>query len=170
MNPNDHAQDLANLDPANHELANRDLLNDESIPTGEYAFPGPLREALVAAIVSGEKTSTSSLLLEYELDDEEPDEPGAKERVLNSQGEVVCVTEDCAVAVIPFGAIPLEHAIAEGEGFRTVAEWQAAHREFWESKEFRDSLTEAGYPNAQDFTVTDDTLVVCTTFRVIAAR
>ena len=31
----------------------------------ELAFPGPLRDALVAAILRGDKTSTSALAVQY---------------------------------------------------------------------------------------------------------
>jgi uncharacterized protein YhfF len=39
----------------------------DELPVMEFAFPGPLRDQLVAAILSGAKTTTSALLL--------PDEP-----------------------------------------------------------------------------------------------
>lgn len=35
------------------------------LPKAEFAFPGPLRDQLVAAILSGEKTSTTGLMAEY---------------------------------------------------------------------------------------------------------
>jgi len=40
---------------------------DDELPVIEFAFPGPLRDRLVAAIESGTKTSTSSLLREYDV-------------------------------------------------------------------------------------------------------
>lgn len=40
------------------------------MPVAEFAFPGPLRDQLVAAILSGTKTTTSALLAGYG-----PDEP-----------------------------------------------------------------------------------------------
>jgi hypothetical protein len=33
------------------------------LPTVEFAFPGPLRDRLVAAILDGTKTSTTGLLI-----------------------------------------------------------------------------------------------------------
>src|SRR5215469_6335161 len=41
-------------------------VNLDDLPRAEFAFPGPLRDKLVAAILSGVKTSTSGLVLEYE--------------------------------------------------------------------------------------------------------
>ncbi len=40
------------------------------LPTAEFAFPGRLRDRLVAAILDGSKTSTTGLAVEYELEDE----------------------------------------------------------------------------------------------------
>ncbi len=39
---------------------------------GEDAFPGPLRDQLVAAIIGGSKTSTSSLVQDYLANGETP--------------------------------------------------------------------------------------------------
>jgi integrase len=38
----------------------------EDLPVAEVAFPGPLRDQLVAAIVAGTKTTTSGLVADYE--------------------------------------------------------------------------------------------------------
>ena len=35
----------------------------EDLPLAEFAFPGPLRDQLVAAILSGAKTTTTGLVL-----------------------------------------------------------------------------------------------------------
>jgi uncharacterized protein YhfF len=45
-------------------------MNLDDLPRVEFAFPGPLRDQLVAAILSGAKTSTSALVLGYERDNE----------------------------------------------------------------------------------------------------
>jgi uncharacterized protein YhfF len=39
----------------------------EDLPVVEFAFPGPLRDQLVAAILAGDKTTTSGLIADYEL-------------------------------------------------------------------------------------------------------
>lgn len=46
------------------------------LPRCEFAFPGPLRDLLVAAVLSGAKTSTTGLLQDYELDGEPLPEVG----------------------------------------------------------------------------------------------
>lgn len=36
------------------------------LPKAEFAFPGPLRDRLVAAVLDGSKTATTGLVAEYE--------------------------------------------------------------------------------------------------------
>jgi hypothetical protein len=49
------------------------------LPIAEFAFPGPLRDQLVAAILAGEKTTTTGLVAEYEREGEPlPNRPVAR--------------------------------------------------------------------------------------------
>ncbi|MGJ5591637.1 uroporphyrinogen-III synthase [Micrococcus lylae] len=98
---------------------------------GEYAEPGPLRDALVAAILAGEKTATSALLRDYEAAQEPLPRAGTRERVLDSAGQVAAVVEVTGVTVVPLGRVPHWHVVAEGESHRDVRAWRAAHEEFW---------------------------------------
>jgi uncharacterized protein YhfF len=50
---------------------------------GEFAFPGELRDRLVAAILAGTKTTTSCLHLELEVDGEELPTVGSRELVID---------------------------------------------------------------------------------------
>src|SRR5439155_16515640 len=52
----------------------------------EFAFPGPLRDGLVAAILRGDKTATAGLAAEYEEDGEPVPEPGELQVVVDSEG------------------------------------------------------------------------------------
>ena len=130
---------------------------------GEFAFPGPLRDQLVAAILSGAKTSTSGLLIDYERDREPLPSPGDREVVIDSAGQPVALIELVAVRVVRLADVDLAHAVAEGEGFATVAEWRAGHESFWHSAELR---AELGDPT---FTVDDDTMIVALEFRLLPA-
>jgi len=42
-----------------------------ALPKAEFAFPGPLRDQLVAAILTRAKTSTTGLAVDYEHEDED---------------------------------------------------------------------------------------------------
>jgi hypothetical protein len=46
------------------------------LPVAEFTFPGPLRDQLVAAILAGEKTTTTGLVAEYERENEPLPVPG----------------------------------------------------------------------------------------------
>lgn len=131
------------------------------MPVVEFAFPGPLRDQLVAAILAGTKTTTSSLVASYEHDGEPLPWPGLRQAVVDSAGHSVAVIETTAVRVIRLADVDLAHAIGEGEGFISVAEWRAGHEDFWHSPEMRESMDDPG------FTVDDDTLVVAQGFRLV---
>ena len=131
------------------------------LPVSEYAFPGPLRDQLVAAILSGEKTSTTSLVVQYELEGEPLPAVGDRAVVIDSNDAPVCIEEITEVREVRVADVDLAHAIAEGEGFTTVAEWRHGHERFWHGEEFRAVM---GDP---DFTVDDETQAVLVTFRAL---
>lgn len=137
--------------------------NDDLAGLGvsEFAFPGPLRETLVAAILAGDKTSTTGLLAEYEHQGEPLPEVGERTVVIDSWNRPRAVIETTEVRVLRAADVDLQFAVDEGEGFTSVAEWRAAHERFWHSPEMR---AEVGDP---EFRVTDDTLVVAERFRLV---
>lgn len=135
-----------------------------SLPRAEFAFPGPLRDRLVAAILTGAKTATTSLLREYGpgAGGEPMPLPGARSLLVDSADVPVAVVETTDVRVVPLAEADAAHARAEGEGHATVAEWRAAHEEFWHGEEMRAALGDA------DFTADDSTPLVLERFRVVA--
>ena len=56
----------------------------EDLPVAEFAFPGPLRDQLVAAIVAGAKTTTTGLVADYEHENEPLPGPGLRQSVVDS--------------------------------------------------------------------------------------
>jgi uncharacterized protein YhfF len=133
----------------------------DDLPLAEFAFPGPLRDTLVGAILTGAKTSTTGLLVGYERANEPLPEVGQLSAVVDSEGRRVAAIELTDVRVIRLAEVDLSHALAEGEGDESVAQWRAGHEAFWHSAEVR---AELGDP---DFTVDDDTLVVTERFRLL---
>jgi uncharacterized protein YhfF len=135
-----------------------------SLPKAEFGFAGTeLRRTLVAAILRGDKTSTTGLLADYERDGEQPGSPGERSVVVDADGRDVAIIELTEVSVRRMADVDLQFAIDEGEGFTSVADWRAAHERFFGSylDEVRAGIGEP------DFTLTDDTLVVCERFRVV---
>nr|WP_297366242.1 ASCH domain-containing protein [Cryobacterium sp.] len=137
-------------------------LDPATLPIAEFAFPGPLRDRLVAALLTGAKTTTTSTLAEYRVEGEPLPVVGGRQLVVDSQNRPVAVIETAGVRVVRLANVDLDHAIDEGEGYRSVAEWRAGHEAFWHSDAMREHL---GQPS---FTVTDDTPVVLERMRVIA--
>ncbi|MCG7230043.1 ASCH domain-containing protein [Corynebacterium minutissimum] len=72
----------------------------KDLPRGEFAFPGPLRDALVTAILDGTKTTTTSLLVEYPRGYKPQEDVGNLEAVLDSQDNVVCVIRTTEAQVV----------------------------------------------------------------------
>jgi uncharacterized protein YhfF len=135
----------------------------EDLPRMEFAFPGPLRDRLVAAVLSGAKTTTTALLVGYEVDGAPLPETGQRRVVVDSADQPVATIEVTDVRVIRLADVDLRHAVDEGEGDESVAQWRAGHEKFWHSEEVR---AELGDP---DFTVDDDTLVLTQRFRLVEA-
>jgi uncharacterized protein YhfF len=133
----------------------------DDLPVAEFGFPGGLRDRLVAAILDGTKTSTTGLLEEYRREGEQVEVVGARELVVDSNGDGVAVIETTEVEVKRMGDVDLRFAIDEGEGFESVAEWHAAHVRFFTCPEMVALL---GDPPVE---IDDDTLVVCSRFRVV---
>ncbi|QMW66348.1 putative protein N(5)-glutamine methyltransferase [Mumia sp. ZJ1417] len=141
----------------------------EALPPLEFAFPGPLRDRLAGLVLSGAKTTTTSLVVELfaEVGAEPAGEPegmpavGERWRVIDSAGETLCVVETTDLRIVPLGEVDLRHALDEGEGDETLAQWRASHEGFWNGSDMRAFL---GDP---DFRVDDETLVVLERFRVV---
>jgi uncharacterized protein YhfF len=136
-------------------------MNLDDLPPAEFAFPGPLRDQLVAAILSGAKTSTSSLLLGYERANEALPAVGELSAVVDSAGRRVAAIEVTEMRVVRLADVDLQHALDEGEGDESVAQWRAGHERFWHTAEVRAELGD------DSFTVNDDTLVVAERFRLV---
>ena len=132
------------------------------LPTTGFAFPGALRDQLNAAILDGSKASTTSLVLEYRLEDEPFPEAGKRAVALGSDERPLFVMETTEVRFARLGDVDLAHAVDEGEGYATVAEWRAGHEDYWHGDDVRQAL---GDPT---FAVDDDTEAVLERFRVVA--
>jgi uncharacterized protein YhfF len=132
-----------------------------SLPTVEFGFPGALRDQLVAAILSGAKTSTTGLVVAYERESEELPEAGHRSVVIDSADQPVAVIEATEVRIVPLAQVDLPHVLDEGEGDTSVASWRAGHEEFWHSQEMRAVMGDPG------FTVNDATLAVLVRFRLL---
>ncbi|MFC8838555.1 ASCH domain-containing protein [Streptomyces griseoincarnatus] len=131
------------------------------LPRAEFAFPGPLRDRLVVAVLDGSKTATTGLVAEYEREGEPLPAVGGRSVLVDSEDRPSRL-EVTGVRVVPPAGVDTAHAVDEGEGYAGVAEWRAGHERFWGSAEMRAALGDA------DFAVDDTTPVVLERFRVVA--
>ncbi|MFB6778464.1 ASCH domain-containing protein [Streptomyces sp. NPDC056352] len=137
------------------------MSNREALKPFLLAFPGPLRDQLVGAVLAGVKVSTTGLLAEYAAEQEELPAVGERSALIDSDGREIAVVEVTEVRVLRLGDVGLQHVLDEGEGDTSVTQWRAGHERFWHGEEMREAL---GDP---EFTVDDDTLIVAERFRVV---
>ena len=100
-------------------------------------------------------------MLGYERANEPLPEVGQRSAVVDSEDRRVALIELTEVRVVRLADVDLQHALDEGEGDESVAQWRAGHETFWHSAEVRAELGDAG------FTVDDDTLVLTQRFRLV---
>lgn len=138
--------------------------NDAQLARAEFGFPGPLRDRLVAAVLSGAKTSTTGLHEWHMRSGERLPRVGDRQLVIDSRDRGVAVIRTTAVEVKRMRDVALQFAIDEGEGFETVESWAAAHVRFFTCDEMVDELGDPPVP------IGPDTKVVCERFEVVERR
>ncbi|MDO8212830.1 ASCH domain-containing protein [Conexibacter sp. CPCC 206217] len=101
-------------------------------PTMRFGYDGDggLGDRLLAAVLRGEKTATSSLAVEYRSGEPLP-RVGERRTLVDGSGRVQGIVETTAVRVVALDAVGDEIARDEGEGFADAASWRAAHVAFW---------------------------------------
>lgn len=133
----------------------------DDLPEFHFAFPGPLRDTLVGAVLSGAKTTTTGLLQDWQIDGEPVPVAGQRSAVIDSAGRRVAVIELTRVDIRRLGDVDAGHARDEGEGHDTVAAWRAGHEDYWHGPDYR------GWLGDPAFTVDDDTSAVLQRFRLV---
>jgi len=123
-----------------------------------WAFSADPEEAdeLLALVLAGLKTATASAVASYEAEGVPLPSPGDLSILLDGRGRPRALIATTHVQVCRFDEVDAEHAAAEGEGDRTLLDWQRAHEGF-----FTDELAAVG----QQFTAS--TAVVLERFRLL---
>jgi uncharacterized protein YhfF len=129
------------------------------VPPFELAY-GALRDRLVAAVLRGDKTATTSLHASYLVEDERLPITGLYQ-LIDRDDRPIGVVEVVDVDVRRLGDVDDAIAWAEGEGFSDAADWRRAHEDFWRSSNEVDAVT-AAIPG---WRLDDDALVVIEHFR-----
>lgn len=105
---------------------------DEALPPPAWSFGHDPAEAdqLLALVLDGTKTATSSARAEYGDDDELPT-AGMLSILLDGREHPRALIRTTDVAVVPFDAVDTDHAAAEGEGDQSLEYWRSVHRDFF---------------------------------------
>lgn len=120
-----------------------------------WAF-GAEPDKLAELVMRGVKTSTSSLYILYELEQESLPNEGSYSIILDSREEAKCIIKTTRVYVVPYNKVSDTHAYREGEGDRSLVYWRKIHKEF-----FTNCLKKVGL----SFSETMD--VVCEEFETV---
>jgi uncharacterized protein YhfF len=134
-----------------------------SLKTWGFGDPGPLRDELTPLALSGAKTTTASLLVDFEMEGETLPEAGQRDVLIDSAGRPVAVVETISCRVCRLADVDDQHAIDEGEGYANATEFRVAHEEYWNSyiDQVRAHLRDPA------FVLSDDTPVVLERFRIV---
>ncbi len=129
----------------------------------ELGDPGPMRDRLVAAVLRGEKTATTSLEVFYTIGGTRLPRPGDRSTLVGSAGEALCVVEVTDASMLLLADVGDDVARAEGEGLRDAADWRRAHEHYWSGflVEIRSRLGD------ETWSLGDGTRVVVEWFRVV---
>ena len=108
-------------------------MGDEIVGLNRWGFdvPGPVRDKLTALALAGTKTTTASLLVDFELEGAELPAPGQRAVLVDSTDRPVAIVETVDCRVVRLADVDDRHAIDEGEGYADAAEFRAAHEWYW---------------------------------------
>ena len=106
---------------------------EEALPPPAWSFSSDEREAdaLLALVLDGTKTATSSPRYEYEEEGEDLPTPGMLAILLDGAEHPRALIRTTAVQVVRFDRVSAEHAWAEGEGDRSLGHWRREHHAFF---------------------------------------
>lgn len=110
-----------------------------------YAGTKDTTDELIALFLTGRKTAGSSLVIDYELNDEPLPVIGNFWIILNSISEPKLIVKTVGVERNLFKEIPQRVVIAEGEGDLSVEYWKQVHSQF-----FLPFLEEWGVENLEE--------------------
>lgn len=126
------------------EAAARDLwegyvstLSDSAAPAatyvlGQFGDHRAMADELLDLVLHGVKTATASLLAEYRWEGETPPSIGAHTVFCDGSGVPRVIVRTTRLEIRRFDAVDADHARAEGEGDRSLAQWRDEHRAFWD--------------------------------------
>ncbi|MFI9489923.1 ASCH domain-containing protein [Promicromonospora sp. NPDC052451] len=105
----------------------------ETVPPQAWSFGDEpeLAEKLLAAVLAGDKTATSSALWDYEDEGAPLPLAGELSILLDGEGHPRALIRTTRVETTTFEQVDEEFAAAEGEDDRTLESWRAGHEAYF---------------------------------------
>ncbi|WP_282946308.1 ASCH domain-containing protein [Cellulomonas endometrii] len=100
-------------------------------PTWSFGDNPALADSLLAAVLDGEKTGTSTALAEFRHGDESLPVRGDLSIIVDSAGHPAALIRTTAVETVRFDEVDEEFAASEGEDDRSLASWRVEHEKYW---------------------------------------
>lgn len=101
-------------------------------PTWSFGATPEHADELLALVLAGTKTATSTALWDFEAHPSEPrPERGGLSIILDGAGIPRALIVTTSVTTVPFDEVDDDHARAEGEGDRTLEHWREVHQRFF---------------------------------------
>ena len=104
---------------------------DESPEAWAFGDDPKMADDLGRMVADGIKTSTCSLLWEYDRNDEALPEEGDLSIILDGSGQPLCLVESTEVRIRAYDDVDARFAYDEGEGDRSLSYWRDAHWRFF---------------------------------------
>jgi len=101
------------------------------LPLGRYGNGPDMSDRLLDLIPTGSKRATTSLVWEYDHEQESLPTVGGLELVTDFDDHPRFITRTVAVEVKPFNEVTAEFAFREGEGDRSLEYWRRVHWDFF---------------------------------------
>ncbi|GIG40101.1 ASCH domain-containing protein [Cellulomonas phragmiteti] len=114
-------------------------------PAWSFGDDARLADELLALVLAGRKTGTSTALAEFTATGEPLPRVGDVSIVLDSTGDPRALLRTTEVAVVPFDQVDAGHAAAEGEDDLSLASWRREHEVYW-----RRVLGDEGFSSTMD--------------------
>ena len=90
-----------------------------------------MADDLLNYVLTGEKTATSGMVLDFEHDGDPIPSKGDRSIILNGKDEPACIIEYIDVQLKKYSDVDEEFALKEAEGFKSLQDWQDVHWAFF---------------------------------------
>jgi len=109
----------------------KDSCPSYKIDAWAFGDSSKMADDLLKYVLSGEKTATTGLLAEYNHEQIPVTEVGQRSVILDGEKQPRCIIETTNVEVKAYNEVDERFALAEGEGFKSLKDWQEAHWTFF---------------------------------------